>query len=116
MVLVGATHDDTPEKARQLARKLWSVRLLPDEKSCSDVAAPLLVVSQFTLYGDCRKGRRPSFIDAAVPEIAIPLYEAFIAEVRAQGIETATGRFGVPCRCWSTATTPRTAQQRTVAI
>ncbi|RBL82124.1 D-tyrosyl-tRNA(Tyr) deacylase, partial [Streptomyces cavourensis] len=60
-VLVGVTHDDTPEKAAQLARKLWSVRILEGEKSCSDVNAPLLVISQFTLYGDARKGRRPTW-------------------------------------------------------
>lgn len=58
-VLVGVTHEDTKEKAAQLARKLWSIRMLHDEKSCSDIDAPLLVISQFTLYGDARKGRRP---------------------------------------------------------
>lgn len=65
-VLVGVTHDDTPEKAAVLARKLWSVRILEAEKSCSDVDAPLLVISQFTLYGDARKGRRPTW-NAAAP-------------------------------------------------
>ncbi|AYG81496.1 D-aminoacyl-tRNA deacylase [Streptomyces hundungensis] len=65
-VLVGVTHEDTPDKAAQLARKLWSVRILEGEKSCSDVNAPLLVISQFTLYGDARKGRRPTW-NAAAP-------------------------------------------------
>ena len=65
-VLVGVTHEDTPEKAAQLARKLWTLRILADEKSCSDIAAPLLVISQFTLYGDARKGRRPTW-NAAAP-------------------------------------------------
>jgi D-tyrosyl-tRNA(Tyr) deacylase len=60
----------------------------------TDVGGAMLVVSQFTLYGDCRKGRRPSFVDAAGPEIAIPLYEAFIDAVKAQGVATAAGRFG----------------------
>lgn len=64
-VLVGVTHGDTPEKAALLARKLWSLRILPGEKSCSDVAGPLLVISQFTLYGDVRKGRRPTWHAAA---------------------------------------------------
>lgn len=64
-VLVGVTHEDTKEKAAQLARKLWSIRMLKDEKSCSDVGAPLLVISQFTLYGDARKGRRPTWNAAA---------------------------------------------------
>jgi D-tyrosyl-tRNA(Tyr) deacylase len=62
--------------------------------SVADVGGAVLVVSQFTLYGDCRKGRRPSFIEAAPPELAVPLYEAFVAAVQAQGIPTATGRFG----------------------
>lgn len=65
-VLVGVTHEDTKEKAAQLARKLWSIRMLADERSCSDIDAPLLVISQFTLYGDARKGRRPTW-NAAAP-------------------------------------------------
>lgn len=64
-VLVGVTHDDTGEKAAQLARKLWSLRILNEERSCSDTGAPLLVISQFTLYGDARKGRRPTWSAAA---------------------------------------------------
>ena len=64
LVLVGVTHDDTPEKAAKLAAKLWHLRILDGEKSCSDIAAPLLVISQFTLYADTRKGRRPSWLAA----------------------------------------------------
>jgi D-tyrosyl-tRNA(Tyr) deacylase len=96
LVLVGVTHDDTTDKARKLAAKLWGLRILDDEKSCSDVNAPLLVVSQFTLYGQTRKGRRPSWIDAARPQDAEPLVDAVVAELRARGATVATGRFGAP--------------------
>ncbi|MBC3993373.1 D-tyrosyl-tRNA(Tyr) deacylase, partial [Streptomyces sp. AC563] len=78
-VLVGVTHDDTPAKAAQLARKLWSVRILDGEKSCSDTGAPLLVISQFTLYGDARKGRRPTWNAAAPGELAEPLVDEVAA-------------------------------------
>ncbi|MCD9143089.1 D-aminoacyl-tRNA deacylase [Streptomyces albireticuli] len=93
-VLVGVTHEDTAEKAAQLARKLWSVRILEDEKSCSDVGAPLLVISQFTLYGDARKGRRPTWNAAAPGAVAEPLVDAVVAELRALGALVETGRFG----------------------
>ncbi|MFF7728635.1 D-aminoacyl-tRNA deacylase [Streptomyces sp. NPDC008001] len=93
-VLVGVTHDDTPAKAEQLARKLWSVRVLEDEKSCSDVGAPLLVISQFTLYGDARKGRRPTWNAAAPGAVAEPLVDAVVAHLRALGAQVETGRFG----------------------
>ncbi|MFE0044670.1 D-aminoacyl-tRNA deacylase [Streptomyces albireticuli] len=93
-VLVGVTHEDTAEKAAQLARKLWSVRILEDEKSCSDVGAPLLVISQFTLYGDARKGRRPTWNAAAPGAVAEPLVDAVVAELRALGAQVETGRFG----------------------
>lgn len=98
-VLVGVTHDDTPAKAAQLARKLWTLRLFeggPDgvEQSCSDLAAPLLVISQFTLYGDARKGRRPTWNAAAPGPVAEPLVEAVVAELRALGATVETGRFG----------------------
>lgn len=93
-VLVGVTHEDTPEKAAQLARKLWSVRILEDEKSCSDVGTPLLVISQFTLYGDARKGRRPTWNAAAPGPVAEPLVDAVVAELRALGARVETGRFG----------------------
>lgn len=93
-VLVGVTHDDTGQKAAQLARKLWSLRILPDEKSCSDIGAPLLVISQFTLYGDARKGRRPTWNAAAPGQVAEPLVDAVVAELRALGATVETGVFG----------------------
>lgn len=94
VVLVGVTHSDTLEQARSLARKLYTLRILDDEQSCADVAAPLLVVSQFTLYADTSKGRRPSWNQAAPAEVAEPLVEAVVAELHALGAEVATGRFG----------------------
>ncbi|WP_411101614.1 D-aminoacyl-tRNA deacylase [Streptomyces sp. cmx-4-9] len=97
-VLVGVTHDDTPEKAAVLARKLWSVRILEAEKSCSDVDAPLLVISQFTLYGDARKGRRPTWNAAAPGPVAEPLVDEVVAQLRALGATVATGRFGADMR------------------
>lgn len=97
-VLVGVTHDDTPEKAAQLARKLWSVRILEGEKSCSDNGAPLLVISQFTLYGDARKGRRPTWNAAAPGPVAEPLVDEVVAQLRALGATVATGRFGADMR------------------
>ncbi|MFI9205009.1 D-aminoacyl-tRNA deacylase [Streptomyces sp. NPDC053048] len=93
-VLVGVTHEDTPEKAAQLARKLWSLRVLKDEKSCSDIGAPLLVISQFTLYGDARKGRRPTWNAAAPGPVAEPLVDEVAARLRALGAHVETGRFG----------------------
>ncbi|RLL67521.1 D-aminoacyl-tRNA deacylase [Streptomyces sp. Z26] len=103
-VLVGVTHDDTEEKAAQLARKLWSVRLFEpeqpggSEQSCSDVGAPLLVISQFTLYGDARKGRRPTWNAAAPRPVAEPLVDEVVARLRSLGAEVATGRFGAAMR------------------
>ncbi|MEV5824882.1 D-aminoacyl-tRNA deacylase [Spirillospora sp. NPDC052242] len=94
MVLVGVTHDDDEAKARKMAAKLWGLRVLQDEKSCSDVGAPLLVVSQFTLYGDARKGRRPSWTAAAPGPVAEPLVDAVVAELRALGAKVETGEFG----------------------
>ncbi|MFG2006633.1 D-aminoacyl-tRNA deacylase [Spirillospora sp. NPDC048911] len=94
MVLVGVTHDDTPEKARKLAAKLWGLRILADERSASDVNAPLLVISQFTLYGDTRKGRRPGWSDAAPGPVAEPLVDAVVNELRALGAKVETGIFG----------------------
>ncbi|MGW8557933.1 D-aminoacyl-tRNA deacylase [Streptomyces tubercidicus] len=93
-VLVGVTHEDTREKAAQLARKLWSVRILQGEKSCSDTSAPLLVISQFTLYGDARKGRRPTWNAAAPGPVAEPLVDEVVAQLRALGAQVETGRFG----------------------
>ena len=99
LVLLGVAHGDTPAQARWLAEKVVGLRIFQDDdgkmnRDVSEAGGGVLVVSQFTLYGDCRKGRRPSFIDAAGPETAIPLYEAFVNTVRAQGVPTATGRFG----------------------
>ncbi|RFS83795.1 D-tyrosyl-tRNA(Tyr) deacylase [Actinomadura spongiicola] len=94
LVLVGVTHDDDPGKARRLAAKLWGLRILKDEKSCSDVNAPLLVVSQFTLYGDARKGRRPTWTAAAPGPVAEPLVDAVVHELRALGAKVETGEFG----------------------
>ncbi len=99
LVLLGVAPDDTLQKAQWLADKIVGLRLFADEQdkmnlSVTDVNGGVLIVSQFTLFGDCSKGRRPSFIGAAGPEIAIPLYEAFINAVRAHGVPTATGRFG----------------------
>ena len=100
-VLVGVTHDDTPAKAAQLARKLWSLRLFDGaegepgtERSCSDFGGSLLVISQFTLYGDARKGRRPTWSAAAPGPVAEPLVEAVVAELRGLGAKVETGRFG----------------------
>jgi len=93
-VLVGVTHEDTPEQAALLARKLWSVRVLEGEKSCSDLDAPLLVISQFTLYGDARKGRRPTWNAAAPGPVAEPLVDEVVAQLRALGATVETGRFG----------------------
>lgn len=93
-VLVGVTHDDTKEKAAALARKLWSLRILPEERSCSDVDGPLLVVSQFTLYGDARKGRRPTWNAAAPGAVAEPLVDEVVAQLRGLGATVATGVFG----------------------
>jgi D-tyrosyl-tRNA(Tyr) deacylase len=93
-VLVGVTHEDTPEQAALLARKLWSLRVLEGEKSCSDLSAPLLVISQFTLYGDARKGRRPTWNAAAPGPVAEPLVDEVVARLRALGATVETGRFG----------------------
>ena len=94
LVLVGVTHDDTPAQAAKLAAKLWGLRILEDEKSCSDVAAPLLVISQFTLYADTRKGRRPTWQAAAPGPVAEPLVDAVVAALRGLGARVETGVFG----------------------
>lgn len=94
VVLVGVTHTDTAEQARVLAAKLHTLRVLDSEKSCADVDGPLLVVSQFTLYADTSKGRRPSWNAAAPGAVAEPLVDAVVAELRARGAEVATGKFG----------------------
>ncbi len=94
LVLVGVTHDDTRARAARLAAKLWGLRVLHGEKSCSDVSAPLLVISQFTLYGDARKGRRPTWQAAAPGPVAEPLVDAVVEELRGLGAHVATGSFG----------------------
>ena len=94
MVLVGVTHDDTPDLAAKLAAKLWGLRILEGEKTCSDVGAPLLVISQFTLYADTRKGRRPSWLAAAPGPVAEPLVDAVVAALRDLGAHVETGVFG----------------------
>ncbi|WP_028708852.1 D-aminoacyl-tRNA deacylase [Propionicicella superfundia] len=93
-VLIGITHTDSVETARTLAAKLWTLRILPGEVSCADLDAPILVVSQFTLYGDVRKGRRPSWSGAAPGEVSEPLVDEFVASLRGLGATVATGRFG----------------------
>ena len=94
VVLVGVTHDDTAATAATLARKVHELRILPGERSCAETGAGLLVVSQFTLYGDTRKGRRPSWTAAAPGPDAEPLVEAVVAELRARSATVATGVFG----------------------
>jgi D-aminoacyl-tRNA deacylase len=94
VVLVGVTHSDTQLQAATMAGKLHTLRILDGEQSCADTGAPLLVVSQFTLYADTRKGRRPSWNAAAPAEVAEPLVVAVIEQLRALGAEVATGRFG----------------------
>ena len=94
MVLVGVTHTDSESTAAALARKVWSLRILDGEKSAADLGAPLLVVSQFTLYADTVKGRRPSWSAAAPGSVAEPLVHAFVAELRTLGASVETGLFG----------------------
>jgi D-tyrosyl-tRNA(Tyr) deacylase len=98
LVFLGVARDDIPAGARTLADKIVHLRIFEDHtgklnRSLLDVGGEMLVVSQFTLYGDCRKGRRPSFVDAAAPEAANALYEHFVAKVGAHGVRVATGRF-----------------------
>ncbi|ASU79513.1 D-tyrosyl-tRNA(Tyr) deacylase [Actinopolyspora erythraea] len=94
LVLVAATHSDTPDQARTMARKLHELRALREERSCATADAPLLVISQFTLYGSTRKGRRPSWSEAAAPEHAEPLMETVVEHLRERGARVATGVFG----------------------
>ena len=94
VVLLGVTHDDTEEKAAALAAKIWTLRILRDERSCADEQAPILAISQFTLYADTRKGRRPSWNAAAPGPVSEPLYDAFCAALEALGAKVERGRFG----------------------
>lgn len=108
LVLLGVTHHDGPAQAEKMARKLHELRILRDERSVADTDAGVLVVSQFTLYGTTRKGRRPSFTAAARPEQAEPLIEEVIARLRARGAMVATGRFGAMMAVRSVADGPFT--------
>lgn len=98
LVLLGITHNDTNDDVLWIASKIAGLRVFEDAEgkmnlALADVAGSVLLVSQFTLYGDCRKGRRPSFVDAARPEAAVPLYQAVAAELRGLGINVQTGTF-----------------------
>ena len=98
-LLVGFTHSDTRDDVAWMAEKVAGLRLFPDadgrmNRSLADAGGDVLVISQFTLYGDTSRGRRPSFVAAAPPEIAVPLYEAFIGALRGRGLTVATGEFG----------------------
>ena len=94
LVLLGVTHTDTPAEAERLAQKIWELRILDGEKSAADTGAPVLVVSQFTLYADTRKGRRPSWSAAAPGPVAEPLVTTFCNALRARGAHVETGVFG----------------------
>lgn len=94
LALVGVTHDDGPAQVATVARKIAELRILRGERSVADEGAPVLVVSQFTLYGDARKGRRPTWNAAAPGPVAEPLVDAVVADLRSRGLEVATGRFG----------------------
>ena len=99
LILLGITHEDTELQAAKLADKLTGLRIFEDEdgkmnRGLETVNGEILVVSQFTLYGNCRKGRRPDFLAAARPEVAIPLYEKFVQLIRDKGIHVETGEFG----------------------
>ena len=94
LVYLGVTHDDSPADVAWTARKIWDLRLLRDERSASDTGAPVLVVSQFTLYGDARKGRRPTWQAAAPGTVGEPLYDAVCAELERLGARVERGAFG----------------------
>ena len=102
LIFVGVTHDDSETIAGQLAQKIWSLRILDGERSCEQDNAPLLVVSQFTLYADTRKGRRPSWNTAAPRPVSEPLVDAFVAALRSLGAEVETGVFGADMQVTST--------------
>ncbi|MDM4718067.1 D-aminoacyl-tRNA deacylase [Micromonospora sp. WMMA1363] len=108
LVLLGVTHSDTVETARAMARKVHELRLLDDERSAADTGAPILVVSQFTLYGDARKGRRPTWTAAAPAAVAEPLVDAVVAALRDRGATVETGRFRTHMLVESVNVGPRT--------
>jgi len=94
LILAGVTHDDQAATVERLAEKVWTLRILDGERSCQEENAPILVVSQFTLYADTRKGRRPSWSAAAPRAVSQPLVEAFVSSLRLRGAEVVTGVFG----------------------
>jgi D-tyrosyl-tRNA(Tyr) deacylase len=98
LVYLGVTHTDGPEQVTWLARKVWELRILRDERSASEESSPVLVVSQFTLYGDARKGRRPTWQAAAPRETSEPMYDAFCAELDRLGAPVERGVFGADMR------------------
>jgi D-tyrosyl-tRNA(Tyr) deacylase len=108
LVLVGVTHSDTERVARELARKVYELRILDEERSAAEVGAPVLVVSQFTLYGDARKGRRPTWAAAAPAEVAEPLVEVFAQALRERSATVATGKFRARMLVESVNVGPRT--------
>lgn len=94
MALIGVTHTDGPDQVATIVRKIAELRILDDEKSVEDLGAPVLLVSQFTLYGQTKKGRRPSWVDAAPGPVAEPLFNAVVQGLRDRGIHVETGKFG----------------------
>jgi D-tyrosyl-tRNA(Tyr) deacylase len=108
LVLVGVTHTDTPAHAEKLARKVHELRILDDERSAAETGVDMLVVSQFTLYADTGKGRRPSWSAAAPAEVAEPLVDAFVNALRARGVRARTGRFRARMLVESVNVGPRT--------
>lgn len=108
VVLVGVTHTDTPQDADRLAEKVWQLRIMDDEQSASDLSAPLLVVSQFTLYADLKKGRRPSWSAAAPRPVSEPLVAAVVESLRTRGATVTTGVFGADMAVSLTNDGPRT--------
>ena len=108
LVLLGITHSDGAVTAETMARKVYELRILDEERSAAELGAPVLVVSQFTLYGDARKGRRPSWTRAAPGPVAEPLVEKFVAALRARGATVATGKFGAHMLVESVNVGPRT--------
>ncbi|MEU8085467.1 D-aminoacyl-tRNA deacylase [Micromonospora sp. NPDC049101] len=108
LVLLGVTHTDSAQTAQTMARKVHELRILDDDRSAADTGAPILVVSQFTLYGDARKGRRPSWTAAAPAEVAEPLVTAVVDALRQRGAKVETGRFRTHMLVESTNIGPRT--------
>lgn len=108
LVLLGVTHSDTPAVAETVARKVHELRIMDNEESAATLGAPLLVVSQFTLYADTRKGRRPGWSAAAPAEIAEPMVDAFVAALRRRGAHVETGRFRAHMLVESVNVGPRT--------